>query len=796
MKLKIKIAFLFAGLLALLCTIAVSLTVYQRVMRLWHRVGAPPTRLSRPSALPSRGSGASEAVPAPVPLVNHAMSQAFDEGFLPPPLKTATANPDDDVAELAKQIAARDGNSTPALLRGLQMAGFSVRHKTVKGFVVQADKGSDQGMAFPAWEVAAMAKLYDEEWTISLDDFWVVLTKCLPQFRKVSLQDQFLRAISNSSQGAQPLRAWSRLIIELGRHSGQPYDLTAANLDPRSVHLDAIQIALILERLSGDLRAADKGAATARTTAMYAGQQPALQDAVYHAGQTPRLVRVEDGSGGSPNPCSLSDAQATALDLGAIFQTTEWQNFVQSPEEGEASPEAQMNAVLTLVRFYLIYAGLHADINLDKSPLVRTKDLDQGEKGDLTTRVWFELGNWPELNCLLAFLRTALNLKQLDFGNLPNQGGVGGAGVSWFLTEGGVNTSIIPKDQESADLYNATRIVQFDGYGFDGLHTLQRQVTNDDGIAKINVWGAPQRKDLSHFKLVPVKKRFGVAIDVSFKGADPEKFVGELTDVIGPALGVASGDLLGGFAGAITEMLYRMSWRVDKGEVFPVQDWKICSKGWQGTITYAHNGHNVSTASIVVPNSGCCRITTQALDLKEQRTWIVSGSEGSYGRAQLASTWTGDYSRKQLEIVHQAGSSYWCKTTKLDARDEIILQGSDSGAANFSLVVNGSNFALILIPPVTPPRLALERTHTSYSNSQASSPNGPASQSYCEGSESSQEDTPSKEPWNFGFAPVLATLDPNHPEELQGSQTVPYPGHPDETITITWDLTHCEGSGQ
>jgi hypothetical protein len=220
----------------------------------------------------------------------------------------------------------------------------------------------------------------------------------------------------------------------------------------------------------------------------------------------------------------------------------------------------------------------------------------------------------------------------------------------------------------------------------------------------------------------------------------------------------------------------------------------MCSKGWQGTITYARQDHSVNTTSEVVPNYGCCRITTRANDLSERREWTVTNDDGGYSRSQLQTSWSGDYSKNEMEKMHQGGTAYWCKTVSMDQEDESKTKGSDSGTATFTLMINDSNFMLSLIPPMIPPQPVLEQTHTKHFTSSPGPPNGAASPAYCQASEGFEADPPRKEPWNLGFAPISGTLDPEHPEELKGSQMTRNPGNPTETVIITWDLVHCEGA--
>jgi hypothetical protein len=105
------------------------------------------------------------------------MSQAFDNGSLPAPLAITEQDPDEAAWVLAKKISARDQDSTAALITGLQMSGLNVRAKS--GELLRNPTTASQGMAFDSWQVAAMAKLYGENWHMSASDLATVVQKLL-----------------------------------------------------------------------------------------------------------------------------------------------------------------------------------------------------------------------------------------------------------------------------------------------------------------------------------------------------------------------------------------------------------------------------------------------------------------------------------------------------------------------------------------------------------------------------------------------------------------------------------------
>src|SRR5689334_13245322 len=60
---------------------------------------------------------------APRPIRRRPMAEVFRSGHLPAPLPIPSGDPDQIAADLAKKIAARDEQSTAALMTAFQMAG-------------------------------------------------------------------------------------------------------------------------------------------------------------------------------------------------------------------------------------------------------------------------------------------------------------------------------------------------------------------------------------------------------------------------------------------------------------------------------------------------------------------------------------------------------------------------------------------------------------------------------------------------------------------------------------------------
>ena len=808
MSAKAKIVVIL-GTVALLVLGLIFFLAYRQFIAFWQSQTKGPTQAlgEQPSSfdiskLPSPVSQQDQ----PVKRVSHAMSEAFDAGFLPSPIPAEEADPDEAAVSLARKIAGRDDFSIPALMSALQLAGLTIRAKN--GSILLRPLDSGQGMAFDAWEVASMAKLYDEHWALSLGDFTVVLSKVLPPLSKVSFNDLFLKRIEASAQGEQPLRFWSRLIIELGRNSAQPYDLLTKNVDPSKVQLDAIQVSLILQRIWGDLRARVPATASPmlKSSAYQPIQEPfRLQPAVFHSARTlPLLLHTTDSKGseaGSAGPCNLSETSLTILDMNAILKTTEWTELIGLGREGageegglgagggvwggigEGGPKAGqiVNAVLTLLKALLTYSSLHAEITMDAESLIRTQDLDKGDTIQFATRVWFEMDKWPILNCLRPFL----NMGNVDFGNMPNNGAADGVGVSWYLVGGGIDPGVTTQDvPKFLAAQNAATIMFDNGGGHEG--ETWNNVTNEKGEATTFISGRPQSQDLSHYKLLPRMKKGAVAIEVKLKGSDTKKFLGEMIDVFGPAVGLASGDVVTGLVSGLTELAYRMHWRVGKNFVFPVIDWRMCDKGWLGTITLSRRVHVSASEPWQGVGPGQ---KTQSVDLTEHREFIIDSSQGSYGNSSLHAEWAGEYERKKIESTTAQGNTQACSKASTEDTTTETLTGDDGGRADFALLISGSRYEITFMPGTLRDSIGGESVHHHLMSLSGLMKGWEPSA--CNGVETFDSTPIGHQPWLIVAFPLKGALDPKKPEQLTGSQELSDPEDSTSKIIITWDLHHC-----
>lgn len=622
-----------------------------------------------------------ESVGQPPRARSDAMAQAFRSGKLPSPLPLPSGNPDDAASDLAKKIAAADEQSTAALMGAIEMAGFSILGED--GAIKFKPSAQSQGLAFDAFSVAAMAKLYSDGWALSLTDLGAVLGKAIPSFEKQDASAFLLRGISRAAEGDQPLRFWARTIVELGRQATPAYDLLDPKTDPAKVQLNAIQISFILERIAGDLWVAAKRPASpahAEYEPPERQSQGQMQQAAFHPFRRPRLVVVDDPSPGLSSPCG--ENTNTVLDFLAVLKSTGWINLSGEAEPGEAVGMGRANAVLAILRFIYIYAAMNVEITIDKNPLVRTyegpwtQDMRyNGEKGVLKTHVWFEVHNWP---CVLwALMRAGLGRNELDVGNLPKNGAAEGVGISWQGLEGFAGSNE-PDAQHAA-------IVAFDNVdrsGFEGA-TWNKE-TDENGDSTMKVTGLAQRFDMTYMKRFPIMKNMSLRVDVAFKhNGTARKMLDELLDVLGPALATAKGELLEGLTGAITETLFRMHWYSSDVQDFPVQDWMACSKGWGGTITFDRGLHTSHQSSN--PGSGT---THTADDWTEHSTLTLSGGDNMLSQpywGESNAVWSASYGRKQINESHFSAPPGQCaalisRLVKADSTITADWSGSGGGA--------------------------------------------------------------------------------------------------------------------
>jgi hypothetical protein len=209
----------------------------------------------------------------------------------------------------------------------------------------------------------------------------------------------------------------------------------------------------------------------------------------------------------------------------------------------------------------------------DPMPLERTKNNVEGQERMMTARIWADVGNLSYLNCV----RLALNASSgLDF-SMPNDGPLSDRDISWELkgaaSFAGQNSSQTGKFDNFVDLKPPEGVAQRDP---------MKQITDASGESKMLLVGAPKIPSVLNKPVVPVKKRAGVAVEVSFKS--PRDTAQNFMDMGSAALSVA---LSGPFAilSILSEIGFRTKWEAKRITV-PVTDWELCTDDWAGAVRY------------------------------------------------------------------------------------------------------------------------------------------------------------------------------------------------------------------
>lgn len=161
------------------------------------------------------------------------------------------------------------------------------------------------------------------------------------------------------------MRFWAQFVVALGKESVARYDLLG-QVDPAKTRLDAVQVAFILSRLSGDFAVIEKR--TAR----------------HH----PRLPHERFQS-----PCGDTDIENVIDDYNALAQTTLF-GIIAERIGGAAATYGKVagiaNVVLTVFQFVVSYASLEVEITMDEETLTRTRTTSPGERRLLTATLKVE----------------------------------------------------------------------------------------------------------------------------------------------------------------------------------------------------------------------------------------------------------------------------------------------------------------------------------------------------------------------------------------------------------------------
>lgn len=639
------------------------------------------------------------------------MAAAFAAGTLPAPAPLPAGSADEQADLLAKMVAARDEDSTPALVAALLASGFIVSH--ADGTSLKTSGG--QGMAIPDWQIAAVAKQFGQGHTIPFDRLTQTLQRFFPAFAKTPVDMLLLADIRQDAADPEPARRfWARFIAGLGKHAATavPYDLLEASTTPADVTLDAVQSMLLLMRLAGDLAVMEKRAAADDRAAgvrpeVAPGVMPGvtLQFASYRLPAEPSVRSLPSTSADTAPPCVVSTSEGVILDYNALGVTFGFGKAMEAVKtqfpkvEGYLGKAAIANMLLNVAKFMTTYAVLDIQVSMDANVLTRTKTTTPGEQHTLTAVVKIDTGKWLQLaNCI----RPALNSAGLDF-SVPSNGTQSNLQVTWQLLE----------DEEADGVEGLRAILHNANLDDPGAGNLQdssvvggvylkgkaaaEQFTDANGRSTISVIGAPQGKDLSRELVTNVERKVRVAAFIQAKTTnpadldkDPWQWASTAGDYLVPIVAFLTGDKLGGAVGLTAETLYRSTWYSSDSFPFTVKDWQVCDDHWSGRVQAITTLH--SNESREIYDYGPANTTRRA------RT-TVSASLSSTGE----NTESVDFS--DVSITDTTGRQFCASNARppyapYSARDTTDRHGSGSGPIEAHVTIDeAARTATIEITP-------------------------------------------------------------------------------------------------
>ncbi len=515
-------------------------------------VTGPPTSVQQPTnPAPVRPNGTTMTVAVPATVVS-------------------AGSIDRSAANLAKQLNGPEEKALQSLLTALQRAGFYVLDN--KGAIQQyPESGKGQGLGIYRFEADGSLKLDKRGVKISLVKMAASIVKDIPEITADAMASAMLTDLRKHAENTAnaDLRFWARLIVELGKSSSPTIDLMTAQ--PRDVNLSILQATLLTRRLQGDIH-------TIKTRHGITGNRPNAveRQSIFIPAAWKRIGPILS----QPTPCNLTGDQALILDAAAVGLTT-GQGAVMEliseklPWVGTAAKAAGvLNIILAWGKLVAAVTALKGELTVEQPvPLKRTKNSVPGEKRLLTARVWSEVGDWEVLNCV----RPALNIATgLDF-NLPTDGPLGDVLVEWeFSGENATNKA-------------SKKFVFFEPLPGASSRP-NNQVTDDQGISKINLVGSPKVPGYAYFKNpMTVRKQANVLVAVRLKSS--KDFVQNWIDIGGTVIGVVTGGPLG-LIGAAAEIGFRAPITVAHKTV-PVTDHEECDDRWftlEYTATVKGNG--------------------------------------------------------------------------------------------------------------------------------------------------------------------------------------------------------------
>jgi hypothetical protein len=623
-----------------------------------------------------------------------------------------------------------------------------------------------QGLVLNAWDLAATAKLYGEDYGVTLSHLCEAFVRGIPEWKDVSLANGLLDGIRKGAKSTNPsVRFLFRFIVELRRNAEPSSDLLT-NVDPTKTRLDAIQISLLLTRLTGDAIVLQK-----KTAALEPLTKP-LKNAEYsHA----RRGFVKVTSNNWQGPCPKDPVLDLILDFTSLGTTTAFGSLMEElggrfEKYGKAA--GVLNLFATVFKFILTYSLLDVQITMDGDMLERTRSsTTHGYSRTLTAKLKILPSSWEKFKCA----RALLNVAGIDL-ELPDSGPLSDTTVSWTLTSGGDSSGVFGsvKDMISGEDERDDIVFLKPKPGAD--QNPSNQTADENGISEIDVVGVKQKEDLTRRKALEVYKSAGVTVGVQIKPTkikNLEAALSNLSDALGIVISFLTEDPIGGGLGIVFETLYRTNWYSADPFSFMVKDWEPCKGKWTGTMTYSTTFKEKGSAENNV------NITSWNDNARYDSEIVIDGRGDDqgvpYARVKAKA------SMVKERISSGKGVCYRTSTTIQQ------LQGADAvRTTGFSVTVNPRTREY----HVSAPAIVVDATGSYSVDSEVKGTcNNPFNKDLHQYNQQTGKLSP-EGPAVDG----IGQIDPNNPDVITGTRTVTVPTNRggERTVKITWDLKRCQ----
>ncbi|HLO98484.1 MAG TPA: hypothetical protein VK171_07810 [Fimbriimonas sp.] len=457
------------------------------------------------------------------------------------------------ITELARQIASKTGDQTPAITEALRICGFTIRKEDRTKIADPVDPILSTRLAITDYEISGFWELYKRGQGVNYGNFYRAYDHFLQSNGAENISigsllttmltlDPVQRLMAKQKGQPVPVEAQNQLLAGFVAELAQEHENFQDAHFGDGAFLDPIQ-ALILSRIvSEEIAKAIKLANPGENLfASLIGGAP-VEDVGW----------AEDGF------------------VGGI---TGLINKLVEAKFGEkiSKPMDKANAISSISKFILTYTFLKNDLKMEGETnlLVRTKDTAPGEKKTINARIYIDgskVTDWLKEN------RKLIALAGIDVDS-PKSGGLAGIETSWEIKGDG-------KDYD----FNNHRVKWASGQG-----EMSKLKTNESGIAKAILEGAAQRKALDPKLVKAYEKTVYIKVTPQAKGTEMKQ---DVTDAVMGAIGVSGGP--SGWISPVMETLYRMKWFGTETINVRVRDWKQAQSVANVTIEVKGDGATYS----------------------------------------------------------------------------------------------------------------------------------------------------------------------------------------------------------